>query len=300
MKIIQYKILFLFLIILLLSACAAPRVINQSGKVTPKGNVVAGASYTANAPTQTVLQMGKIVEQNITDLANKDTITLDGNLETINKAAIAYAIDPLSSGYDFYLRAGVATRWEAGYKLAGRANTLMVQYQFMGSTDKIGAVTTHPNQLYGSIGLQYSWQGYKLPNVFGQMQSRMGYSFKRSDVLLPIIFSYSFGNNEEYGSLAFGVAASYSRITYTTQPEAIFDNNKKPVLGIQHKQGFFSYGAFINTKIGYKYVYVIPACSFFYQNYGTYKLLGGGNYAFKGVTIIPSVSLQIRLGAEEK
>lgn len=293
------KNLFVFLVAVLFSACAAPRVINQSGKVTPKGDVLVGASYTANVPTKTAVLMGKIVEQNISDLANKDSITIDGNIETINKAAVAYAVDPFSSGYDFYLRAGVATRLEVGYKLAGKANTFMLQYQFMGTTGRVGTVGKQ-NQLYGSVGLQYSWQGYKLPNVFGQLQSRLGYSFKRNDILLPLIFSYPFGNEEEYGSLAFGVAASYSRITYSTQPEGIFNDKNQPIKGVENKEGFTSFGAFINAKVGYKYVYLIPACSIFYQNYGTYKLLNGDSYTFKGFTIVPSLSLQFRLGVDEK
>lgn len=294
---VPYKILVVYSAVLLFTACAAPRVINQSGKVTPKGNVVAGASYTANVPVCTAILMGKIVEQNISDLANKDSITVGGNLETINKAAVAYAVDPFSSGYDFYLRAGIAKRFEAGYKLAGKANTFMLQYQFMGTTGNIGTVGKS-NQLYGSVALQYSWQGYKLPNVFGELQSRLGYSFKRNDFLLPLIFSYSFGEEEEYGSLAFGVAASYSRITYTTQPDRIFNDKNQPVFGVKNKQGFASFGAFINAKMGYKYVYIIPACSMFYQNYGTYKLLNGDNFNFKGLTIIPSLSLQFRLGKD--
>ena len=85
---VPYKILVVYSAVLLFTACAAPRVINQSGKVTPKGNVVAGASYTANVPVRTAILMGKIVEQNISDLANKDSITVSGNLETINKAAV--------------------------------------------------------------------------------------------------------------------------------------------------------------------------------------------------------------------
>lgn len=297
--VVQYKTLFLFLVILLLSACAAPRVINQSGKVIPKGDILVGASYTANVPTKTAVLMGKIVEQNISDLANKDSITIDGNLETINKAAMAYAVDPFSSGYDIYLRVGIANRFEAGYKLAGKANTFMLQYQFMGTTGRVGAVGKQ-DQLYGSVGLQYSWQGYSLPHVFGQLQSRLGYSFKRNDFLLPLIFSYSFGNEEEYGSLAFGLAASYSKITYTTQPDGIFNDKNQPIKGVKNKEGYFSFGGFLNAKVGYKYVYLVPACSIFYQNYGTYKLLNGNSFMFKGFTIIPSISLQFRLGVDEK
>ena len=286
--------LLLSLLILFLTSCAAPKVINQSGKVAAKGNVVAGASYTANVPTKTIALMGNIVKQNITDLANRDSITLNGNLENVNKAAIAQAIDPLASGYDFYLRIGVAKRVELGYKLAGKANTFNVQYQFLGPLGNVGA--KEKQRLYGSVGLQYSWQSYRLPSFFGEIQNRLGYKFGRNDILLPIIFSYSFGNEEEYGALAFGLAASYSNISYTTQPERIFDTNGKPVFAENHKESFTSFGGFINVKAGYRYVYLVPALSFFYQNYGSYKLLNGSEFMFKGFTFVPSVSLQIQVG----
>lgn len=284
--------------LLFFASCAAPKVINQSGKVAPKGNIVAGASYTANVPTKTIALAGGIVERNITDLINKDSITLDKNTTQINKAAIAYAIDPLGSGYDFYLRAGVATRFELGYKLAGKTHTFYSQYQFLGPTGQIGE--KNDEKFYGSIGLQYSWQSYKLPSIFGEMQSRLGYEFSRRDFLLPVLFSISLGDEEEYGALSFGMAAAYTRIKYSTYPDNVYDDNGKPVFSLQHKQGFLSYGLFFNAKLGYRYIYVIPALSIFYQNYGNFKLINGENFQFKGFTLVPSLSVQLSLGNFEK
>jgi hypothetical protein len=286
----------MYLLPLVLVSCAAPRVVNVSGKVTPKGDVVAGTSYTANLPTNTAKTMGKIVTGNVTDITNKDSITFDANFERVNKAAIAYAVDPLGSGSDFYLRAGVATRFELGYKLAGKANVFYGQYQFLGPTGKVG--TKEKDKLYGSVGLQYSWQNFKLPGILSTLQSRLGYSFSRRDFLLPVIFSYSLGNEEEYGSIAWGLAYSYSQITYTTLPDRVFADNKTLVKGTKFKGGYGALGGFINAKLGYKYVYFIPALALYYQNYGSYQLLNGTEYGFKGVTIIPSVSIQFRFGKD--
>ncbi len=289
----QPKSLFISIIPFIFAACAAPRTINQSAKVTPKGNIVAGMSYTANLPTRTIGLMADIVEENVKDLANKDSITLDENFYAINKAATAFAVDPFGSGYDFFLRAGVANRFELGYKRAGKANAFTGQYQFLGPTGQIGE--KQEDRVYGSIALQYSWQNYELPSFFSELQSRLGYDFKRSDILLPVIFSVSFGNEEEYGSLSFGAAAAYSRIVYTTLPDKIFDDNNIPVTGSRNIESFLSFGGFANIKAGYKYVYIVPAMSIFYQNYGTYKLLNDQAFSFKGFTIIPSLSLQFRL-----
>lgn len=287
---------FIYLLPLVLISCAAPRTVNVSGKVTPKGDVVAGASYTANLPSNTIKAMGKIVTDNVSAVTNQDTIRLDDNFEKVNKAAIAYAVDPLSSGYDFYLRAGVATRVEVGYKLAGKANTFYTQYQFLGPTGKIGA--KEEKKMYGSVGLQYSWQAFSLPNILSTLQSRLGYNFKRKDFLLPVIFSYSLGNEEEYGSIAWGVAYSYSSITYTTLPDRVLNDKNMPVKPTEYKKGYGAFGGFANAKLGYKYIYIIPALAMYYQDYGSYQLLNGTGYGFKGVTIIPSVSIQFRFGKD--
>lgn len=290
----QIKTVFLFLIVVLCYSCAAPKVINQSGKVTPAGSVVVGGSYTANIPTKTIGLMANVVAQNVTNVANYDSIDFSKTFNNLNKAAIAQAIDPIANGTDFYIRVGVAKRFELGYKLAGDANTFNAQYQFLGPTGLIGE--KQEKRMYGSVGLQYSWQSYRLPEFFGELQDRLGYQFSRNDFLLPVMFSYSFGNEEEYGALAFGAAASYSRISYSTLPDRIFDDNNRPVLRSDHTVGYTSFGAFVNVKAGYKYIYVVPALSMFYQNYGNYKLINGENFNFKGVTIIPSISLQLRLG----
>ena len=52
-----------------------------------------------------------------------------------------------------------------------------------------------------------------------------------------------------------------------------------------------AYGFFLNMKLGYKYVYILPALAVYYQNYGTFTLLGGGSESFSGYTFAPSIGL---------
>ncbi|HYG14331.1 MAG TPA: hypothetical protein VEC12_01170 [Bacteroidia bacterium] len=275
------------------SSCTAPRVINQSGMVTPKGNFTGGASYTANLPTATTGLLWDVAAQTITEVANKDSISVDEALKRINKAAIGYGVDPIGTGYDFYLRYGLFDKFEIGYKLAGTANVFMTQYQFLTPYE---AGEEPADGLHGSIGLQYSFQNFDMPDKLEALSSRLGYKFKRKDFLVPVIFSYAFGRDEKYGSIAFGMAYSYSHINYTTLPDRVFDANGNPVFGVQNKQGYSAFGGFLNLKLGYKYVYVIPAFSMFYQNYGSYRLIDGSSFSMKGLTIVPSISLQLTTG----
>jgi hypothetical protein len=291
------RILSLAIVATAITSCTAPRVINQSGRVTPKGNFTGGLSYTANIPTATTGLLLDVAEQTVRDVANKDSIVLDNTVESINKAAVAYAVDPLGSGYDLYLRYGLFNKFEIGYKRAGSAHVFMGQYQFLSPGDENAEVA---EGLHGSIGLQYCSQKYKLPSKLEELQSRLGYSFKRKDLLVPLIFSYSFGPNEKYGSVAFGLAYSYSLVTYTTLPDRIFDDKGMPVFGKQHRRGYSSVGGFVNLKLGYEYVYIIPALSIYYQDYGNYHLIDGSTFHIKGFTFVPSISLQLTTGQSIK
>lgn len=286
------KFFFPVLAVLLTASCTAPRVINQSGRVTPKGNFTGGISYSANIPTATTGLLIDVAEQTIKDVAQKDSIVMDNTLQTINKAAVGYAVDPIGSSFDLYLRYGLFNRFEIGYKYAGSAHVFMGQYQLFGPDESEEVA----DGLHASIGLQYCAQKFKLPNKLDELQSRLGYSFKRKDIMVPFILSYPFGPGEKYGSIAFGMAYSYTHITYTTMPDRIFDNNGMPVFGVQHKRGYSSVGGFVNLKLGYEYVYVIPALSFFYQDYGNYHLLNGSTFHLQGLTFVPSISLQLTTG----
>lgn len=302
----SYPVFLLFVIAALAFSCSAPRTITVSGKVTTPGNVVAGASYNASLPTATTKLAADLITKNIDDVVNKDTASFDANLERLNKAMLAYAIDPITTGYDFYIRVGIVKRFELGYKLAGNAHTFYSQYQFLGSTGTIPPDSDKDDeedeyfdlkkQFYASIGLQYSWQDYKLPNFLGTLQNRLGYTFNRKDILVPLAFSISFGPEEKYGSVAAGLAYGYTLLNYTSLPDRITIENNKLVTGLQNRKGYSSLGGFLNVKVGYKYVYLIPSLSIFYQNYGTYKLINGSSFRLRGATFVPAISLQVRIG----
>jgi hypothetical protein len=272
----------------------APRVISNSGKVTPKGNFSGGYHTSYNISTQAGVYVKDLIVDNIEDLAKKDSIKFDENFVKINKAAVAYQLDPISSGNEFYLKYGIYKRWDIGAKLAGNAKGLETQFQFMGPTGNVDDATE--KRLYGSIGLQFSTQSQSLPSILSNLQERLGYKFNRRDFLMPLLFSYSFGNEEEYGSLSWGLAANYSIVNYSTTPIDIYNLDKTVIIPQNYKVNYMSYGFFINAKVGFQHVFVIPSLSIFYQHYGSYKLLDGSSASFKGLTIVPGIGFRIRVG----
>lgn len=289
------KPFLLFIIsVLSLSSCVAPRVISNSGKVTPKGNFVAGYHASYNISTQAASAVKNLLVDNIEDLSRKDSIKFDETFVNINKAAIAYQLDPVGGGNELYLKYGILKRLDIGAKITGNAKCLETQFQFLGPTGNIEDETDE--RFYGSIGLQFSAQSQSLPSVLSYLQDRLGYTFKRKDFLLPLLFSYSLGNEEEYGSLSCGLAANYSIINYSTSPVDIYNLDKTKLEPQNFEQRYLSYGFFISAKVGYKHVFLLPSLSMFYQNYGNYQLLNGNTISFKGLTIVPGIGLRFRFG----
>lgn len=285
---------FIAIVIAGLASCMAPRNISNSGKVTPKGNFVAGANMSVNFSSQTSSAVADVTKSLVKELSNNDSIYVNPDFNLINKAAVAYALDPVSVGTDFYLRYGFIKGFDAGIKIAGNAKAIDVQYQFLGPLGGIDDITDE--KLYGSVGLQYSSQKQELPSILADIQSRLGYKFKRKDILLPVIFSYSFGNEEAVGAFSWGLVLNYSRISYATAPAGIYDYNLMKLVGKEHSQSYFSYGVFVNCKIGYRYIYLVPAISIYNQNYGEYQLLSGDVVKLKGLTVVPSLGFRLRLG----
>ena len=286
--------LFILICVFTVSSCVAPRVISNSGKVTPKGNFVAGYHASYNISTQAASSVKNLLVDNIEALSSQDSIKFDETFVNINKAAIAYQLDPMGGGNELYIKYGLIKRLDIGAKITGNAKCVETQFQFIGPTGNIEDKTEE--RLYGSIGLQFSAQSQSLPSVLSYLQDRLGYTFNRKDFLMPLLFSYSLGNEEEYGSLSCGLAANYSIINYSTSPVDIYNLNKTKLEPQNFRQRYMSYGFFISAKVGYKHVFLLPTLSMFYQNYGNYQLLDGNTVSFKGISIVPGIGLRFRFG----
>lgn len=283
------------------ASCTAPRSVIHSGKVTPKGEFKAGANFSGNVATQPISALSEGTEKLVKTLKEQQTFESVDPVAEVSRVILAYTLDPAAPSFDFYGRYGLANRLDVGYKYAFGTHVLDGMYQFMGSTGTIknpGAEGT-----YGSIGLQFSTQSAELPGKFllDDASKLLKFEASRTDILIPLVFSNSFGPEETYGNISYGLAYNRSFIKYSFDPSAYLvqqagQQDYVPIEKVSGKKSYGSLGAFVNAKIGFKYVYALPALAIYYQNYGNYNLPGGKQTELKGFTFIPSLGLQFCFG----
>jgi hypothetical protein len=285
------RICFLALVFGTLASCSVPKVMNQSGRVTPKGTVVGGVTYMANVSQESTTLMGDALKGYIKDYSAGDSADYDQILKDANAAIVAYTLDPVTFGPQFYLRVGVWDRLEVGYTRAKKTNMFSVQGQFLGFEKE--RLEDSKQRWFGSAGMQFSWNKYNLPSFFGKVQDRFGFEYKRRDFLIPVTFSYSLGPNEDYGALGFGAVIGFHRVEYSFLPKKIFNDNGMPLQPVNYINKFSSIGFFANLKLGYKNIYIIPSIAVYYQHYGSYPLLDRSTVFLEGFTFVPGISLQL-------
>lgn len=290
---------FLPLLALTATACTAPRTIVSSGKVTPKGEFKAGGNVSFNVATETISQAGGTLKSFAQASAGKDTVRYSASIDRLQAAALAYILDPVQPTADLYLRYGVANRVDVGYKYAFGSHVFDAMYQFLGPTGRPedrGAVS---GGAYGSIGLQFATQRARLPGLafLDNVTDVLRFRASRNDLIVPLVFSRSFGPEEEKGALSYGLVYSHTFVRYGFEPSKIYNRSGSAQLPglLSQRNNFSAFGAFASVKLGYRYVYVVPALAIYYQNYGTYQLLNNQTTQLQGVTIIPSLGLQFRV-----
>lgn len=287
-----------WLALVLCVACTAPRNITQSGKVTPKGEFKVGTNFAGNISTQPVKSLKDVSRAAIESWAKGDSVKYNQQVDLVAKAILAYSLDPYTANYDIFVRYGIVERLDAGYKYGAGTHIFDVAYQFMGPTGTIGAASDQ--RWYGSVGLQYSKQELKLPGgiFLSRAQKYLDYGANRRDFLIPVVFSRSFGAEEEYGNVSFGLAYNHTFVDYRFNPENLYKqtgDTYTPIGAISRRNNYGAIGMFINAKVGYKWAYLVPALSIYYQNYGRYQLLENTFAELSGVTFIPSLGLQFHL-----
>ncbi|WP_046246695.1 hypothetical protein [Hymenobacter terrenus] len=285
--------------LLLATSCSAPRAIVATGKVTPQGEFRVGYNQGFNLATAPLSKAGSAVKSAASQAASQEKVDYSDATTKLQAAALAYILDPVQPTADLNIRYGIVPRLDAGYKYAFGSHVFDAQYQLLGPTGTpenpgAGAVS---GATYASIGLQFATQRAKLPSIpfLSDINSVLNFRATRNDILIPLTFSQSFGPEEEIGAISYGLAYAHSWVSYGFAPEKIFNGAAKvPELPLQSRN-FSSFGGFVNLKLGYRYFYVIPAVSVFYQNYGDYALLNGASTSLSGVTFVPSLGFQLRI-----
>jgi hypothetical protein len=285
--------------LLLAASCSAPRAIVATGKVTPQGEFRAGYNQGFNIASAPISKVGSAVKEAAVQAASQEKVDYTDLTTQLQTAALAYILDPVQPTADLSIRYGIVPHLDAGYKYAFGSHVLDVQYQLLGPTgspENPGAGAAS-GTTYASIGLQFATQRAKLPNLpfLDDINRVLNFRATRNDILVPLIFSQSFGPEEEIGAISYGLVYGHSWVSYGFAPDRIYTGSVKvPELTLQ-KRNFSSFGGFVNLKLGYRYFYVIPAVSLFYQNYGDYTLLNNTSASLSGVTVVPSLGFQLRL-----
>jgi hypothetical protein len=288
---------------LILTSCAAPRAIIDSGKVTPKNQIKLGGNYAGNIPILTIRNSAEVVKKAVQYVNSNDVNTFteevsqssvyDERYRLLNKYALSYFLDPFMVGYNCYVRYGIIKKVDIGYQYSIGTHAFDAKYQFLGTTGAIGTGEKNKN-VYGSVGLQYSSREFSLPFGLDKIQNRIGLEFKRKDFFVPVIFSRSFGPEEKTGHFSWGVAYNHTFLQYGFKPKDIIsENTSLNFPNANYKKNFASIGTFVNVKVGYKFVYFLAAFSMYYQNYGNFTLLDGSSVNLSGFTYVPSIGLQI-------
>lgn len=268
-----------------------------SGKVTPKGSFAVGSNVTANISTSGVSQAYKTIKSAASEYNNRDSTFIDEQLNNISKTAIAYSIDPVSAGYDFYIRYGLVKKVDLGYRYNNGAHVLDARYQFIGTTGtfKNNAENTNPKRWHGSLGIQYSSQSSGIPfDYFGLIGQQFNFSLSRKDLLIPLTLSYAFGPEEKYGAFCFGLLFTKTRIKYSFSPQGIYQLNQgipQLIPAFKEDKSFISGGAFIHLKFGFKFIYGVLGTALYYQNFGSFKSLNQTTFGFKGFTLVPNAGI---------
>jgi hypothetical protein len=296
-----HKLLVLLVPLSIICSCSPPRSIINSGKVLTKNQLRGGVNYSVNVSTSPISESVQGIKE-FREFGNTDTILFDKGLEHLNSIALAYCLDPIGYKTDFYLRYGIGYKIDVGYRYSGKSHTMDARYQFLGSNSTYQY--SDYKGMYGSIGLQYGWQNYSFGEAFDQVQRIFDMKMSRKDISIPLIFSKSFGPEEMYGALSFGLVYTHSFIKYNVNPKNVYIRNND---GIQElleplnaKMNYSSYGSFINVKAGWKFIHFTTGISCYYQDYGTYPLLGGSNVNLKGWTFVPNYGLQFNILPRKK
>jgi len=270
--------------------------VTHSGKVTPRGDFRVGGGFSYNAPQETFNRIFGSLEKNINNLEKADSLYADESFRESQAALAMWSLDPIGMNMQLSARYGIWDGFDLGFTYAGGVKVYDARYQFLGSrgTWKDSSISGS----YGSMGIQYSSQEYELPSYLGKLQSLLGYKLERKDVLIPVVFSKSFGQEEKYGSVGYGFSLGHSWIRYEFDVQEIYEFVEGKVQEVsvipQGKGSYWTYGGFVNLALGYKYIYFIPSFSVYYQDYGTYTLIADEKESFSGLTFVPYLGLELR------
>jgi len=284
------RLLVLAFLSTLFSGCAAPRANIWDGTSVDRWHVDGHLGMVGDVPAATVVAVGDAQLQAVKVLAGRDSISDSALLHKAAQSLVAASLDMPGMNTVASIHLGLGWGLEAGYRREGGANAWSLRWQFLSAKS---------SGWNAGIGAMYSSLDYELPSVLGDVQSTLGYSFSRTDVSVPLVFSKPLGEDGEYGSLGGGLVGGWTSTRYGFDPEGLYRKWGGNVRLLEklpgQKSSFLSYGAAGFAKLGYEHVWLMAGLTVLYQDYGTYQVPGTDPVSLSGVAVLPSLGLEIRI-----
>ena len=290
MSIARLRILIVPLLTSVFSGCAAPRANLWDGTSVDRWHVDGHLGVVGAVPAATLSALGDAQIQAVKGVAGQDSLSDSILLHKAAQSLVAAGLDMPGMNTVASVHLGLGWGVEAGYRREGGANAWSLRWQFL------SAKTSGWN---AGIGAMYSSLDYEMPSMLGKVQTTLGYSFSRTDISVPLVFSKPLGEDGKYGSVGGGLLGGWTSTKYGFDPDGLYRKwggnvsllDKLP----DQKSSFLSYGCSGFAKLGYEHAWLLAGLTVLWQDYGSYQVPGTEPVSLSGITILPSLGLEIRI-----
>lgn len=273
-----------------ISGCAAPRANLWDGTSVERWHVDGHLGVVGAVPTATVSALGDAQIETAKGIVGQDSLSDSIVLRKASQSLVAAALDMPGMNTVASVHLGLGWGLEAGYRREGGANAWSLRWQFL------SARTSGWN---AGVGAMYSSLDYEMPSMLGKVQSTLGYSFSRKDVSVPVVFSKPLGAGGKYGSVGGGVLVGWTSTRYGFDPDGLYRRWGGHVALLEklpdQESSFLSYGGSGFAKLGYEHVWLMAGATVLWQDYGSYQVPGTEPVSLSGITLLPSLGLEIRI-----
>jgi len=281
-------------------SCAPSRAVLESPQVTPQGKLAGRAEFGLPIPTSVLGSLSNnydAVKNSAVKSVSGDSLYISDSsyVKNASEYIIAMATDPLMPTMEMGLSYGIFNRFEIDYHWLVTGHALGARFQILNG------------DLKAALGAFYSWQDYELPSIIGDIQSNLGFTFKRSDITIPLMFGSKSGNPEGFRTeWGLGLQYQLSKISYgfdgsaanyvETWTSVSGDSTVQKTMAAVPVRSTYgqSFGGQANFRVGYKFVNFVMGLGVYYQNYGTFKLIDNRSISPSGVTYLPKIALEFR------
>lgn len=280
-------------IVLGLGACAVPRQVNMSAQTAPAGDFTVGYESGFQASSLVLDEVDVDAVDDLVAIVTSDTVAVGQEmLRKAERTVLAQGLDPMGGSSVISLAYGLGRHWEVSYQYLGSGHGLGLRYG--SGADRQG------NWTY-ALGLMGSTQDYGLPSWLGDVQEALGYELKRMDVTLPLVIGSHTQKGPWWAEWNGVLQGQWSRVTYAFEPTTAYklastqEGANQVLEGVpESEQSYWSLGASLNGRLGWKFLGLGLGAGWYVQDYGDYALLGGEKVSMEGSSFVARMGLEWR------